>query len=112
MNILKIGLVAAVLWQSSPGYAEVDTEVNELPPPAVRQLCEEIIGNGNVAYEYLDGKETSSICNPFRIGSNERYILRGVNLALEDVEGHLCISPFLKYRYDAGNISGVELYTN
>ncbi|MDR0632827.1 MAG: leucine-rich repeat domain-containing protein, partial [Holosporales bacterium] len=109
MNILKIGLIAAVLWQGSVGCAEVDTEVNELPLPAVRQLCEGIIKNGNSALEYLGGGAPGVMTNTFGIGSNERYTLQGVNRILENVVVHPNILPFLMYRYDGGSISGVEL---
>ncbi|MDR0632869.1 MAG: hypothetical protein LBF84_01895 [Holosporales bacterium] len=69
MNILKIGLVAAVLWQS-PVYAGIEAEDNEFLLPAVKQLCEEIIASGNIAYEYLDGGTPCAMTNTFGIGSN------------------------------------------
>jgi hypothetical protein len=109
MNILKIGLVAAVLWQSSPGYAEVEADGNELPPPAVKQLCEEIIASGNVAYEYLDGGTPGAMTNTFGIGSNGWYAFKDVNRILEDIVVHPSILPFLRYRYEDGRITGVEL---
>ncbi|MDR0632966.1 MAG: leucine-rich repeat domain-containing protein [Holosporales bacterium] len=112
MNILKIGLVAAVLWQSNAGYAEFLGAVSAPPSSAVRQLCEEIINNGNIAYKHLDEVEFGSMGNPFRIDSNWWYILQGVNRILEDVVVHPDLLPFLRYRYDRENITGVELFCN
>jgi hypothetical protein len=109
MNILKIGLIAAVLWQGHV-YAGIEAEDNEFPQPAVvQQLCEGIIANGNSVLKYMDGGAPGAMTNTFGIGSNGWYAFKDVNRILEDIVVHPSILPFLKYRYDARNISGVEL---
>ncbi|MDR0632841.1 MAG: leucine-rich repeat domain-containing protein [Holosporales bacterium] len=112
MNILKIGLIAAVLWQGPVGYAEVweddEVDIDDAQSLLIRQLCDNIIENGNTAYEYLDGIESRSISNTFRIRSKEWYMLRGVNRVLEDVVVHPALY-FLRYKYNGENVTGVEL---
>ncbi|MDR0632611.1 MAG: hypothetical protein LBF84_00510 [Holosporales bacterium] len=85
MNILKIGLIAALLLQSNAGYADVLNEGVKLPSPVLKQLCDEIIENGNIALEYIGSNALPPLNNTVWLDSNNWYIMKNINRALEGV---------------------------
>jgi hypothetical protein len=109
MDILKVGVLAIIL--QGVGHAEF-LEIVGAPPPSIKQICEGIVERGNVVWEYLEEMKKPGNCNAFEFSSDGWYVANNMDNALYHVINHSSILPFLRYSYNGGSITEVELSFN